>query len=66
MFVATESLCRFVSNQVQYNIESAQYLGESNYIIMIDKCILDIYYQSLHIWMCKSRTTSTNLHTAAM
>ena len=25
--VVTKSLCGFVSNQVQYNMESAQYLG---------------------------------------
>ena len=27
VLVVTKSLCWFVSNQVQYNIESAQYLG---------------------------------------
>ena len=27
VLVVTKSLCGFVSNQVQYNIENAQYLG---------------------------------------
>ena len=27
LLVVTKSLCGFVSNQVQYNMESAQYLG---------------------------------------
>ena len=27
VFIVTKSLCGFVSNQVQYNMESAQYLG---------------------------------------
>ena len=27
VFVVTKSLCGYVSNQVQYNMESAQYLG---------------------------------------
>ena len=27
VLVVTKSLCGFVSNQVQYNMESAQYLG---------------------------------------
>ena len=27
VLVVTKSLCGFVSNQVQYNVESAQYLG---------------------------------------
>ena len=27
VMVVTKSLCGFVSNQVQYNMESAQYLG---------------------------------------
>ena len=27
MLVVPKSLCGFVSNQVQYNMESAQYLG---------------------------------------
>ena len=33
--VVTKSLCRFVSNQVQYNMESAQYLGLSCYAMMM-------------------------------
>ena len=45
MLVVTKSLCRFESNQVQHNIESAQYLRYSFYIIIIiiNKYILDIY-----------------------
>ena len=44
VLVDTKSLCGNVSNQVQYNMESAQYLGESYYIIIIiNKYILDIY-----------------------
>ena len=43
VLVVTKSLCEFVSNQVQYNIESAQYLGQSYYIIIINRYILDIY-----------------------
>ena len=27
MFVVSKSLCDYESNQVQYNMESAQYLG---------------------------------------
>ena len=27
VLVVTESLCGYVSNQMQYNMESAQYLG---------------------------------------
>ena len=27
VLVVTKSLCEFVANQVQYNMESAQYLG---------------------------------------
>ena len=27
VLVVTKSLCGYVSNQVQYNIESAQYVG---------------------------------------
>ena len=27
VLVVTKSLCGFVSNQIQYNMESAQYLG---------------------------------------
>ena len=27
VLVVTESLCGFVANQVQYNMESAKYLG---------------------------------------
>ena len=38
MLVVTESICGFVVNQVQYDMESAQYLGYDN-----DKYILDIY-----------------------
>ena len=32
VLVVTKSLCGYVSNQVQYDKESAQYLGLSNYI----------------------------------
>ena len=42
MLAVTKSLCEFVTSQVQYNMESAQYLGETYYII-INKYILDIY-----------------------
>ena len=45
MLVVTKPFCGYVSNQVQYNKESAQYLGDSNYIILIKKYILDIYIQ---------------------
>ena len=38
------SLCWFMANQVQYNLESVQYLRESYYIIMINKYILDFIY----------------------
>ena len=42
----TTLLCGFVLNQVQYNMESAQYLGKSYHIIIIiNKYILDIYIQ---------------------
>ena len=40
--VVIKSLCGFVSNQVQYDMECAQYQGLSYYII-INKYILDIY-----------------------
>ena len=44
VLVGTSSLCGFVASQVQNNMESAQYLGKSYYILMIiDKYILDIY-----------------------
>ena len=45
MLIVTKSLCGYVSNQVQYNMESAQYLGYSYYIIIIiiNKYILDTY-----------------------
>ena len=43
VLVVIKSLCGYVTNQVQYNMESAQYLGESYYIIIINKYILDIY-----------------------
>ena len=43
VFVVTKSLCGFVMNQVQYNMESAQYLGYSYFIIIINKYILDLY-----------------------
>ena len=42
MLVVTKSLCGFVGNQVQYHTESAQYLGESCYIIMMNKYIFQI------------------------
>ena len=41
MLVVTKSLCGYVSNQVKYNMESAQYLGESYYKIIINKYIFD-------------------------
>ena len=31
VLVVSKSLCGYVSNQVQYNMESAQYLWESYY-----------------------------------
>ena len=44
VLIVTKSLCGFVANQVQYNMESAQYLGYSYYIIIIiNKYILDLY-----------------------
>ena len=43
MLINTKSLCGFVSNQVQYNLECAQYQGYSYYIMIIDKYILGIY-----------------------
>ena len=43
MLVVTKSLCGFMSNQVKYNMESAQYLRKSYYIMIINKYILDIY-----------------------
>ena len=36
VLVVTKSLCGFVSNQVQYDMESAQYL-------IVNEYILDIY-----------------------
>ena len=50
MLVVTKSICRFVSNLVKYNKESAQYLGKSYYIIIIDKYILDIYIYIFNSW----------------
>ena len=44
VLAVTKSLCVFVTNQVQYNLESAQYLGWS-YDIIINKYILDLYIQ---------------------
>ena len=41
--VVSKSLCGFVANQVQYNMESAQYLGQSYYIIIINRYIIDLY-----------------------
>ena len=35
MLVVTKSLGGFISNQVQYNMESAEYLGQSYFIIYI-------------------------------
>ena len=46
MLVVTKSLCGFVSNQVQYNMVSAQYLGESYDIIII----IYIRYIYLILW----------------
>ena len=34
MLVVTKLLCVYVSNQVQYSMGSAQYLGRSYYIII--------------------------------
>ena len=51
MLVVSKSLCGYVSNLVQYNMESAQYLGESYYIIIIiNKYILDIYIYIYNPW----------------
>ena len=35
VLVVSKSLCGYVSNQVQYNMENAQYLGLSYMIIII-------------------------------
>ena len=43
VLVLTKSLCKDVSNQVQYNMESAQYLEYSYSIIIINKYVVDIY-----------------------
>ena len=39
--VVSKSLCGFVTNQVQNNMEGAQYQGY--YIIIINKYIIDLY-----------------------
>ena len=43
VLVVTKSLWGFKSNQGQYNMNSAQYLGQSYYIMIINKYIFDIY-----------------------
>ena len=43
LLVVIKSLCGFVSNQGQYNMENAQYQGQSNYIMIINKYISGIY-----------------------
>ena len=49
VLAVAKSLYGFVSNQVQYNMENTQYIGQSYYIIIIiiiiiiNKYILDIY-----------------------
>ena len=51
MLVVTKSLCGFVSNQVQYNMESAQYLGKpgdlgsipGRVILKTQKMVLDTF-----------------------
>ena len=65
MLVITKSLCGFVSNQVQYNMESAQYLEQTNYIIMMNKYILDIYIQFMefrlrHLGFMESKSPELN------
>ena len=35
VLVVAKSLCGYVSNEVQYNMESAQYLGYRYYMIII-------------------------------
>ena len=52
MLVVTNSLCTFVANQLQYNLEGAQYLRKSYYImIMIDKYILDLGTTNIYIYI---------------
>ena len=56
MLVITKSLSGFVANQLQYNMESAQYLRYSYYIMIIIKHILDLYvhiyiYIYIHIYI---------------
>ena len=51
VFVVTKSLFGYVSNQVQYNMDSDQYLGLSDYIIiLINKYILDTYMYIFNRW----------------
>ena len=51
MLVVTKSLCGFLSNQVQYNIESPQYLGQRYYIIII---IIIYIYIYIYIYILNS------------
>ena len=44
VLVATNSLCGFMVNQVRYNLESAQYLWWSYYIIIMNKYIVNFIY----------------------
>ena len=44
MLVITKSLCGFVAKQVQDNMESAQYLGYSYYVIIINRYIIRFIY----------------------
>ena len=54
VLVITKSLCEFVPNQEQYNMESAQYLGQSYYICspMVQETVIPkvVSYQRLLKW----------------
>ena len=73
VLVVTKSLCGFVANQVQYNMESAQFLGYSYYIIILNRYILDLYIQcsgslsvipGFHEVFTKKTKNKTNNHQA--
>ena len=74
VLVVSKSLCGYVSDQVQYNMERAQYLGLSYYIIMIidkyivDICIIYIYIYIRHLgiivsWSRRPRLNHISSHT---
>ena len=55
VLVVTNSLCGFKANQVWYNLESAQYLWLSYYIIIINEYIKDFIYLMPWKFVCNLR-----------